>query len=96
MTEQNYLDLLNGVIAIALPVNSNDIELISLDEPMVETGLDSFDRLMVAIYLSEIYGVSDETMKELQAVTARDVVDFMVLHKTKEPASVKDALESIK
>jgi hypothetical protein len=35
-------------------------------------------------------------MKELQATTPRDVVDFMVLHKTKEPASVEAALESIK
>jgi acyl carrier protein len=96
MTEQNYLDMFNGVIAIALPVNSNKIQIKTLDDPLIDSGLDSFDRLMVAIYLSEIYGVSDETMKELQATTPRDVVDFMVLHKTKEPASVEAALESIK
>lgn len=96
MTEQNYLDLFNGVISIALPVNSNKIRVTSLDQPLLETGLDSLDRLMVAIYLSEIYGVSEETMKQLQPTTPRDVVNFMVEHKTKEPESVAAALESIK
>ena len=96
MTEQEHLRLFNGVISIALPVNSNKIRVESLDEPLLQTGLDSLDRLMVAIYLSEIYGVSEETMKQLQPTTPRDVVNFMVEHKTKEPESVESALDSIR
>jgi len=95
MTEQNLLDLLKGVVALATPLNSNGVNITNLDTPIADTGLDSLDLLMVGIYLSDIYGVPEEIAKTMQPVTVRDMFEFMFEHKTKEPASVEEALRDI-
>ena len=78
------------------PVNSNGAHANSLDEPLGETGLDSLDLLMMAIYLSDIYGVPEEIAKEMQPVTVGDMFDYMEKHKTKEPpATIQEALELV-
>jgi len=95
MTEQELLDILEGVVELATPLNSNGVKIKSLDENLAETGLDSLDMLMVGIYLGDIYGVSEDDLKTLQPVTVRDLFEFMCQHKTKEPTSVEEALTSI-
>ena len=96
MTEKELLELLKGVVSLATPLNSNDVEITSLDTPAADTGLDSLDFLMLSIYLSDIYGVSEETLKLLDPVTVRDIFVFMELHKTKPvPTNVQAALDSI-
>jgi acyl carrier protein len=95
MTEQELLKILEGVVALATPLNSNGVKIKSLDENLAETGLDSLDMLMVGIYLGDIYGVSEDDLKTLQPVTVRDLFEFMCQHKTKEPTSVEEALASI-
>jgi len=95
MTEQELIELVNGIVLVVTPVNSNDIEITDLDTPIPETGLDSLDTLMFSIYLSDIYGVDEETLKQMQPTTIRDVIEFMCQHKTKEPTNVQEALASI-
>ena len=95
MTEQELLDILEGVVELATPLNSNGVKIKSLDENLSETGLDSLDMLMVGIYLGDIYGVSEDDLKTLQPITVRDLFEFMCQHKTKEPMSVEEALASI-
>jgi hypothetical protein len=51
---------------------------------------------MVGVYLSEIFGVSEEDMKLMQATTVRQMLDYMLSKKTKEPASVQGAIDSIR
>ena len=95
MTEQELLEILKGVVALATPMNSNEVDIKSLDENLAETGLDSLDMLMVAIYLGDIYGVSEDDLKAMQPVTVRELFEYMCQHKTKEPTSVEEALASI-
>lgn len=95
MTDQDYLDLLNGIIAVARPVSADDLRLSSLDVQIADTGLDSLDYLMVGIYLSEIFGLTEEQIKEMKVETVRGMLDYMLARKTKEPTSVAEALQSI-
>ena len=95
MTEKELLELLKGVIALATPLNSNEVNITSLDTAIVDTGLDSLDMLMVGIYLSDVYGVPEEIAKTMQPVTVRGLFDFMQQHQTKEPLSVQEALNDI-
>jgi acyl carrier protein len=95
MTEQELLEILKGVVALATPLNSNQVDIKSLDENLADTGLDSLDMLMVGIYLGDIYGVSEDNLKTLQPITVRDLFEFMCQHKTKDPTSVKEALAAI-
>lgn len=91
----DYLKLFNGVIKVATPLNSNKAEATSLDQLLADTGLDSLDLLMVAVYLSEIFGVNEEQAKQVQAKTVGEMISYMHFYRTKEPASVEEAIESI-
>jgi len=98
MTDLELLELMNGIVKLARPVSADDLKLDSLDVLIKDTGLDSLDFLMVGVYLSDVYGVSEEVIKEMKMTpesTVRDFVKYMQDNKTKEPASVKEALESI-
>ena len=91
----DYLKLFNEIIKVATPLNSNKAEATALDQLLIDTGLDSLDLLMVGIYLSEIYGVSEEIAKQMQPKTVGDMIVYMQEHKTKEPVSVEEAIKSI-
>ena len=91
----DHLKLFNEIIKVATPLNSNKAESTSLDQPLADTGLDSLDLLMVGIYLSEIFGVSEEIAKQMQPQTVGDMIAYMLEHKTKEPVSVEEAIKSI-
>ena len=91
----DYLHLFNEVIKVATPLNSNKATATSLDQLLIETGLDSLDLLMVTIYLAEIYGVSEEIAKQVQAKTVSELINYMHFNKTKEPASVEEAIKGI-
>ena len=90
------LQLFNGLIMVVTPVNSMGATATSLDQPLAETGLDSLDLLMIGIYLSDIYGVSEEIAKTMQATTVNDMFVFMEQHATKTPTNIEEALESVK
>jgi len=91
----DYLHLFNEVIKVATPLNSNKATATSLDQLLIETGLDSLDLLMVTIYLAEIYGVSEEIAKQVQAKTVSELINYMHFNRTKEPVSVEEAIEGI-
>jgi len=91
----DYLKLFNEIIKIATPLNSNKAEATSLEQLLADTGLDSLDLLMVGIYLAEVYGVSEEVAKQMQPNTVGDMIAYMQEHKTKEPASVEEAIKNI-
>jgi acyl carrier protein len=90
------LELFNALITVVTPVNSTGAHAAALDEPLADTGLDSLDMLMMAIYISDLYGVSEEIAKQMQPITVNDMFTFMEKHKTKElPATIEEALEMV-
>jgi acyl carrier protein len=89
------LELFNRLIAIVVPVNSMGAKAEALSDPLSETGLDSLDLLMIGIYLSDIYGVSEEIAKTMEATTVNDMFVFMEQHATKTPTNIQEALESV-
>lgn len=90
------LELFNALIAIITPVNAMGAHAAAMDEPLRDTGLDSLDLLMMGIYLSDIYGVSEEIAKTMEPATVQDMFDFMEQHKTKDlPATIEEALNSV-
>lgn len=91
----DYLKLFNEIIKIATPLNSNKAEATSLEQLLADTGLDSLDLLMVGIYLAEIFGVSEEQAKQVQAQTVGEMINYMHFYRTKEPVSVEEAIKSI-
>jgi len=91
----NFLELFNGVARIARPVHVSHTPVTDTQLDLTEYGLDSLDMLMICIYMCELYGIPEETGKEMSAKTVQEIEDFVMTHRTQQPTSVADALESI-
>jgi acyl carrier protein len=92
----NFIELFNEVAKVARPVHMEHRQIDDWDTDLDEFGLDSLDLLMCCLYLCEIYGIDEEQGKTMSAQNVRVIYDFLMLHKQKEPASIAEALESIK
>jgi hypothetical protein len=91
----NDIDLFNRLARLARPAHTEYVPLESLETPWPETGLDSMDSLMMSIFYSDIYGVPESTTKEFTPQTPADMVMLMKQHKSKEPASIEEAMEAV-
>lgn len=91
----NKLDLFNRLARKARPAHAEYIPIESLDIPWAETGLDSMDGMMMTIFYSDIYGIAEQTAKEMQFKTPAELLDLVDRHKTKEPSSIEEALELV-
>jgi acyl carrier protein len=89
------LELFNETIKRARPISGNEVQATSLDEPINEIGIDSLDVIMISVYFSEIYGVTEEKAKELQPTTPGQFFELYEQHATKHPKTVKEALDNI-
>jgi hypothetical protein len=92
----DFIELLNKVARVARPAHHEFVPIQSMEERFEESCLDSLDMLMVAMYMSELYGIDDEVAKELRPETVQEMLDLIVLHKTKEPESIEAAMKEIK
>ena len=92
----NFLELFNRIARAAKPAHSNFTPLDSVDTPFTETELDSMDMLIVAMYFSDLYGISDEDSKSLLPKTVAEMRSLIDKLKTCEPESVDAAMATIK
>lgn len=101
--------LLNEIIKVAKPASIEKPVATSMDEETTNLDLDSLDTLMVTVYLSDIYGIPEEKLKELRpleienpdgtrsrSMTIRRIFEFVDENKTIEPASIEEAVAKIK
>ena len=91
----DFLELFNQVARFAKPAHSDFTPLASSFTAFTETELDSMDMLIVAMYFSEIYGISDEDSKSLMPKTVAEMWDLIFKLKTKDPESIEAAMKSI-
>ena len=100
MNDQELVIFMNAVIKASKPMDEGDeITLTTLDTPIKDTGLDSLDCIMINIYLGEVFGVSSETIGEMglgPESKVRDMIEFMITNKTKDIATLDEALVHLK
>jgi hypothetical protein len=89
------LELFNRLARIARPAHTQYVPLTTLDTPWPETGLDSMDALMMSIFYSDVYGVPESVAKEFTPQTPAELLALMKEHKTKEPASIDEAVGAV-
>jgi acyl carrier protein len=88
--------LFNELVKVVKPVSAQAVTIDTLDVEIQDTGLDSLDSLMFGVYMGDIYGVPEETFKEFQFKTVKEMFDLFEQHATKTPASLEEALENCK
>lgn len=95
MNDDQYLDLVTEVAKVAKPMHKDTVKVDDMDLAWAEFGIDSLDCLMVFIFMCDIYGVPEEIGKTFMAKTPRELKALLDEHKTKEPPSIQEAVESI-
>lgn len=102
--------LFNEVIKAAKPAGINRPTATDMNQDLVaDLGLDSLDTMMLTIYLADIYGISEEKLKELRPIETENpdgtksksmtiayIYDFIDSNKTMDPASLEEAVARIK
>ena len=96
MNEAQFLELLTGLAKIVKPLHRNTVTVPDMDVEFKEIDIDSLDTLMLVIYTCELYGIDEETGKECNPKTARELWDFIQEHKTRDVTDVAAALEECK
>ena len=92
----NFLDLLNMVAREARPAHFGLTPMTEMDTPFTETEIDSLDGLMIVMYMSIIYDIHDDLVKDFHPETPQQLFDFLEIHKTRDPVSIEEAKEMIK
>ena len=88
----DYLTLFNGVARQVKPARSAFRDAANLEDKIADTGLDSLDSVLMAVYLCEIFNIPEEVGKAFNPVTFGDIAAFVQTHATRMPASVEEAL----
>ena len=96
MNESQFLELLTGLAKIVKPLHRNTVTVPDMDVEFKEIDIDSLDTLMLVIYTCELFGIDEETGKECNPKTARELWDFIQAHKTREVTDMAAALEECK
>lgn len=96
MNETEFLELLTGLAKIVKPLHRNTVTVPDMDVEFKEIDIDSLDTLMIVIYTCELYGIDEETGKECNPKTARELWDFIQAKKTRDVTDVAAALEECK
>lgn len=98
MSCQHIVDFLCLVNAVGRGVKKHSPsyqELPTLDSKFQDHGYDSLDCLMLCIYISDAYGLSEEASKKLFPMTAAELELAIMQNKTKEPVSIADVVAEI-
>ena len=96
MNEAQFLELLTGLAKIVKPLHRNTVTVPDMDVEFKEIDIDSLDTLMLTVYTCELYGIDEETGKECNPKTAKELWDFIQAHKTRDVTDVAAALEECK
>lgn len=92
----DFLELFNKVARVVRPSHQDFVDIVDLNEPLQNSGLDSMDGMMIGIYICDIYGIPDEIGKEMTFATIQECLDFVNTHKTKDPSgSVEEAIKGV-
>lgn len=92
----DYIRLFNELVKVIKPATADSCLANSLTDDMQELGLDSLDFILLFLYLSDIYGIDDETTRSMPTGTIQELFQFIQQRKTTEPTSVEAAVDTIK
>jgi acyl carrier protein len=95
MNEQEFLKLLNAVAKIAKPFSNEYVDATLMSDKFVDSGLDSLDMLLTSTYMCDAFCVNEEVGKTMQVSSVQEMYDFLMLNKTKMPATAEEALKDI-
>jgi acyl carrier protein len=92
----NFIEIFNYVAKVARPAHAKVAIADKMDDQFEDIGLDSLDGLVMLMYFDELYGIDDAVSKEWSPKSVQELHDLVMVHKTKEPASMEEVAEVCK
>ena len=92
----NFVEIFNYVAKVARPAHAKESIAESMEDLFVDIGLDSLDGLVMLMYFDDLYGIPDAESKEWSPASVQELHDLVMVHKTKEPASMEEVKEVCK
>jgi len=93
----NFIELFNMVSQVARPAHKDKIVASAMEEKLQEIDIDSLDAMIIGMYLCDLYGIpDDDETKDWSPESIEQFYEYLMRRKTKEPASLDEALEQIK
>jgi hypothetical protein len=96
MTDQDFLKLLTAVVKVVKPFHAEAIEITDMDIKLSETNIDSLDNLMIGIYMTDVFGIDEETAKTMKPETPREMLAFLLQHATVQVTDVDEVIRGLK
>ena len=91
-----FIEIFNYVAKVARPAHAKVAIADSMEDQFQDIGLDSLDGLVMLMYFTELYGISDEVSKEWSPKSVQELHELLMANKTKEPASMEEVAEVCK
>ena len=92
----DFIQLFNGVVKLAKPVTAEQSYAKSLDDKINDLDIDSLDTIMLSMYLGEVYGIDEDTMREMHVETIAQLQEFLESKKTHTPSNIEEELARVK
>lgn len=92
----DFVELYNSLLKTLRPDDEGVIFATSLDDTFEQLKSDSLDVMMIILYICEAYGVSEEVARTFIPSSIKDIQDFILANKTKNPESIEDILNNLK
>jgi acyl carrier protein len=96
MNDTDFLKLLSAATKLAKPFHKEEELIADLDTQFADSMVDSLDMLMISIYLTDAFGIDEETTKTMSVTTPREMREFLLKHATKEITDVDAAIAELK
>jgi len=93
MNANDFLALVNLIIAEYVPENSKTMAVETMDELFSTAGIDSLDTLNVLYQLCVIYDIDDKNSESITPKTAQEMYELVYQHARRHPSSIAEAIE---
>lgn len=92
----DFIKLFNEVVKLAKPVTAENSFAKSMVDEFKDLELDSLDYVMLYMYFGDIYGISEEQMRDCNPHALADFKEFLESKCSKKPESVDQAIREVK
>ena len=85
-TDEEFLNIVNRILKIEVSMNETFKPLTSMDDRFNLHGLDSLSTMMFFVWISEFFGIGEETLQELTCqpnFTIAILKEFVMKHATR-------------
>lgn len=92
----DFVELFNSLLKTLKPEDGAVILATSIDDTFEKLQVDSLDVTMIILYLCEAFGVPEEVARTFIPTSVKDIQDFILKNKTRDPQSIEEILSNIK